>query len=146
MRRKLTTHFDRGCTNFLNFLLLVLSIAWVGCSLAADTNQVNDQANLVLREKISSVDSHEALIADVVIPAGASMPRHQHPGDEFLYMLQGQVMLAQDGRDTIVLTAGQAYRITAGTIHAPQAGAQGARAIVFRVHPEGEVVTNIVED
>ncbi len=100
----------------------------------------------VLRAPISSLDSQEGIIADINIPAGAEMPKHQHPGDEFLYMIAGTVELERDGLPVKILTAGDAFQIPAGLAHRPKAGAKGARAIVFRVHPEGQEVTVPVVD
>ncbi len=100
----------------------------------------------VLRAPISSLDSQEGIIADINIPAGAEMPKHKHPGDEFLYMIAGTVELERDGLPVKILTAGDAFQIPAGLAHRPKAGANGARAIVFRVHPEGQEVTVPVVD
>ena len=122
-----------------------LKIMMLSCALwltsAAIAKEPAQESPIKLTSPISTIDSHEGIIADVTIEPNAAMPIHQHPGDEFLYMLSGSVELAMENRAPLTLTAGQAFQIPAGTIHSPKAGPEGARAIVFRVHPEGQPVT-----
>ena len=125
---------------------LIITIA--ACLLATSQVSAEQQpANPVkLTSAITTLDGHEGIIADVSIEPGAAMPVHQHPGDEFLYMLSGSVELAQENQPPLILSAGDAHKIAAGTIHSPKAGPEGARAIVFRVHPSGEPVTVIINE
>jgi quercetin dioxygenase-like cupin family protein len=95
-------------------------------------------SNLVLRSPLSLADGLEVIVSDVVIPPGATVPRHYHPGEEFLYLVEGTATHVQEGQADIELTAGAGYVIPARAIHAPRGGPQGARAIVFRVHVEGQ--------
>lgn len=91
-------------------------------------------SNEMLRAPISSVEGYEVLISDVVIPAGATVPRHFHPGEEFLYVISGSAIHVEEGQPDRELNAGDAYVIPPNAIHAPRGGPAGARAIVFRVH------------
>lgn len=95
-------------------------------------------SNQMLRAPIVIAEGLEVIISDVVIPANATVPRHYHPGEEFLYLLEGSAVHVQEGQADIDLTAGDAYAIPPRAIHAPRGGPEGARAIVFRVHVEGE--------
>ncbi|MEQ9315862.1 MAG: cupin domain-containing protein [Henriciella sp.] len=91
-------------------------------------------SNEMLRAPISGVDGIEVLISDVVIPPNATVPRHYHPGEEFLYVISGSAIQVEEGKPDQVLEAGDAYVIPPNAIHEPRGGPQGARAIVFRVH------------
>jgi quercetin dioxygenase-like cupin family protein len=95
-------------------------------------------SNEVLKEKLDSAPGLEVVISDVVIPPGAQVPRHYHPGEEFLYLIEGTATHIEEGSPNRDLKAGDAMVIRMGKIHAPKAGPEGARAIVFRVHIEGE--------
>lgn len=95
-------------------------------------------SNERLRAPMSLADGLEVIISDVVIPPGATVPRHYHPGEEFLYVIEGSATHVQEGQPDIELTAGDAYVIPARAIHAPRGGPLGARAIVFRVHVAGQ--------
>ena len=94
-------------------------------------------SNQMLRAPLTIADGLEVIISDVVIPPNATVPRHYHPGEEFLYVLDGSAVHVEEGKDDRILSAGDAYVIPPRAIHAPRGGPDGARAIVFRVHVEG---------
>ena len=91
----------------------------------------------MLRAPLTMADGLEVIISDVVIPPIATVPRHFHPGQEFLYIIEGSANHVEEGQEDFVLSAGDAYVIPPRSIHAPRGGPVGARAIVFRVHVEG---------
>lgn len=94
-------------------------------------------SNLMLRGPITISDDLEVIISDVVIPAGATVPRHYHPGEEFVYVIEGSAIHVEAGKPDQILSAGDAYVIPPEAEHAPRGGPNGARAIVFRVHKGG---------
>lgn len=95
-------------------------------------------SNRVMRAPLSSDDGLEVIVSDVVIPANATVPRHYHPGEEFVYVLEGSAVHVEEGQPDRVLKAGDSYAIPPRAIHAPRGGPHGARAVVFRVHVKGE--------
>ena len=95
-------------------------------------------SNEVLKEKLGSAPGLEVVISDVVIPPNAQVPRHYHPGEEFLYLIEGTATHVEEGSPNRDLKPGDAMVIRMGKSHAPKAGPDGARAVVFRVHVEGE--------
>ena len=103
-------------------------------------------SNEKLRSPIASADGLEVLISDVVIPPNATVPRHYHPGEEFLYVISGSAVHVQDGQDDIELTAGDSYVIPPRAVHSPRGGPDGARAVVFRVHRDGMPERILLED
>ena len=94
-------------------------------------------SNQRLRAPISIADGLEVIISDVVIPPNTTVPRHYHPGEEFLYVLEGSAVHVEEGKPDQILKAGDAYVIPPQAEHAPRGGPEGARAVVFRVHVEG---------
>ena len=122
-----------------------------GCVIVADTEGANvhshDHAhhhtpppgsNEMLRAPITGVEGIEVLISDVVIPPGAAVPSHYHPGEEFVYVIEGSAIHVEDGKEDQLIEAGTAFVIPPEAVHAPRGGPDGARAIVFRVHKEGQ--------
>lgn len=95
-------------------------------------------SNEMLRAPITIADGLEVIISDVVIPPDATVPRHYHPGEEFLYVIEGSAVHVEAGKPDQVLRAGDTYVIPPRAVHEPRGGPQGARAIVFRVHVKGE--------
>ncbi len=54
----------------------------------------------------------------VDIPAGGAFPKHSHPGEEVVYMIEGVLEYQLDGRPPVTLKAGEVLFIPAGTVHA----------------------------
>ena len=92
----------------------------------------------LLRTKIRAADNIEIIVASVFLPPGVEVPRHYHPGEEFLYVVQGSAVHVEEGQENRELKAGEAYVIPPEVIHEPYGGPDGAHAIVFRIHIEGE--------
>lgn len=104
---------------------------------ASETLKPPPGSNLMLRGPITISDDLEVIISDVVIPPGATVPRHYHPGEEFVYVIEGSAVHVEAGKPDQILSAGDAYVIPPEAEHAPRGGPDGARAIVFRVHKQG---------
>lgn len=59
----------------------------------------------------------EAVVVRGEIEAGASAPRHTHPGDEISYVMEGEVALLIDGEAPRIIKAGEAFVVPAGKVH-----------------------------
>ena len=95
-------------------------------------------SNEMLRSPLLSTPGIEVIVSDVVIPPNGQVARHYHPGEEFLYLIEGTAIHVEEGKPDLPLTAGDSYAIPPRAIHAPKGGSEGARAIVFRVHIAGQ--------
>ncbi len=60
----------------------------------------------------------EALQARIDIAPGALAPRHKHPGEEVIYVLEGSLQYQVADGPWVTLNAGDVLFIPAGTIHA----------------------------
>jgi quercetin dioxygenase-like cupin family protein len=109
-------------------------------------NDLKPGSNEMLRAPMSMAEGLEVIISDVVIPPNASVPLHYHPGEEFIYVLEGSTTHTEEGKPDQLLEAGDTYVMPPGVKHAPRAGKEGARAIVFRVHVEGQPERILVEE
>ena len=95
-------------------------------------------SNEMLRSPLSALPGAEVIVSDVVIPPNGQVARHYHPGEEFLYLIEGTAIHVEAGKPDLPLKAGDTYTIPPRAIHAPKGGPEGARAIVFRVHVAGQ--------
>ncbi len=102
-------------------------------------------SNQMLRAPITLGEGLEVIISDVVIPANATVPPHYHPGEEFVYVIEGSAVHVEAGKPDRILKAGDVYVIPPRAVHAPRGGADGARAVVFRVHVAGKEERELVE-
>jgi quercetin dioxygenase-like cupin family protein len=127
---------------------LLLSVALISLVSGCERSQLDSEtcdvplpppgSNEVLRSKVRVADNLEVIISNVFIPPGAVVPRHYHPGEEFLYVLRGSAVQVEEGQADRELKAGDAYVIPPEAIHAPYGGPDGGHAIVFRLHVEGQ--------
>ena len=106
--------------------------------LAHEDHAMPPGSNQMLRAPITAAPDLEVIVSDVVIPPNATVPRHYHPGEEFVYVIEGSAVHVEEGKPDLPMKAGDAYVVPPGAIHAPRAGPDGARAIVFRVHVKGQ--------
>lgn len=92
----------------------------------------------LLRAQLEGVEGTEVIVSRVTIPPHASLPKHWHPGEEFGYVLEGSTILWQEGKDDIVVRAGEVVKIPLKQVHTAITTEEGATVLVFRVHEVGQ--------
>ena len=95
-------------------------------------------SNEVMRETLSAAPGHELIVADLLLPPNAVGEPHSHPWEEYLYVLGGSAILEVEGMATRTVEAGGRATIPRKAVHTPRAGPDGIRAIIVRVHDEGD--------
>jgi quercetin dioxygenase-like cupin family protein len=65
-----------------------------------------------------SVPGQEAIQVHVELAPGVAFPKHSHPGEEIIYVLEGLLEYEVEGKPPVTLKAGDVLFIPAGTIHA----------------------------
>lgn len=71
----------------------------------------------VLQQQKLSVPGRESVTAVAEFEPGATVGRHTHPGEEIGYILEGMVVIEQEGQQPVALGPGKTFFIPAGTIH-----------------------------
>lgn len=127
----------------MRFYIFVLSLL-LGVSVHAD--DAKPSATPLLKSDITGVESHEALMTHVKLPAHASLPMHYHPTEEFLYVIAGEAILRIKDQEDRVIKAGTGGKIPAGEVHTAITQDTAAEVIVFRVHPKGVPVRTVPEN
>jgi len=96
----------------------------------------------VLQQGDLSVSGREAVTAVAEFQPGASPGRHSHPGEEIGYILEGQVVVEQEGKPAATLKTGQTFLIPAGAIHnATNTGSGTARVLATYIVEKGKPLT-----
>jgi quercetin dioxygenase-like cupin family protein len=126
-----------------SILIVFLCFSLVGCS-TADTSGPPTELRLenLLQQSLAEefTPGREIVVSYVEIPPNMTMDRHWHPGEEFHYYLEGEAEVSIDGEPSIIGTPGTVGHIPYKKMHTATAGEKGAKAIVFRVHTEGQPV------
>ncbi|MBD5782336.1 cupin domain-containing protein [Pelagicoccus sp. NFK12] len=100
----------------------------------------------LLHSPLAGADHLEVFMSKVSIPPHSQLPKHWHPGEEFVYIVSGAVTLVQDGKDEVAFAAGDAGMVPLKQIHTARTGAEGVELIVFRVHEKGQPQRVLVEN
>ena len=87
----------------------------------------------------------EVFQARVDFAPGASFPRHTHPGEEIIYVLEGSLEYEVDGKPVRV-KAGDVLFVPNGTVHAARnIGAGPAAELATYVLEKGKPLTAFVK-
>jgi quercetin dioxygenase-like cupin family protein len=93
----------------------------------------------VLQQGDLSMAGHESVTAVAEFQPGATVGRHTHPGEEVGYILEGTIVLEQDGKPAVTLGPGRTFFIPAGTIHnATNHGTAPARVLANYIVEKGK--------
>lgn len=99
----------------------------------------------VLQQGDLSMAGHEAVTALAEFQAGATVGRHTHPGEEVGYILEGTIVLEQEGKPAVTLGAGKTFFIPAGTVHnATNRGTAPARVLANYIVEKGKPLATLV--
>lgn len=67
------------------------------------------RAKEVYRKPLTEVAGKEIRITDLVIPPGATSPAHRHPGDTFVYVIEGEVQIGLNENEPVTVKAGETF-------------------------------------
>ena len=119
-------------------LVVALSIGPVISGIVPGAQAANPvRIENLLRSELEVVDGAEVIVSVVEIGPNFSLPKHYHPGEEFVYLLNGTATLWQQGKPDVVLNAGEVYKIPLEQVHTAMTSDSSATALVFRVHKKG---------
>jgi quercetin dioxygenase-like cupin family protein len=92
-----------------------------------------------------SAQGREVIQARVEIDPGVTSPRHTHPGEEIIYVLEGLLEYQVEGKPPVTLKAGDVLFIPAGTIHAAKnVGSGNAAELATYVVEKGKPLVTVV--
>jgi quercetin dioxygenase-like cupin family protein len=99
----------------------------------------------IITSELELAEGVEVVVSHIVVPPNTTLPKHWHPGEEFVYVLEGSGVLWQKDKKDIILKQGEVYKIPLKQIHTAKTSGEGATILVFRVHEKGKPVRVNVE-
>jgi quercetin dioxygenase-like cupin family protein len=124
-------------------MLKLSSTALVGATLTgwAVTGalaQANEE--VLLKQPLQGLDGKEVNIVLMEVPPGFQTPSHTHPGDLFVYVLEGAVEIELESGEKLAASAGE---VIYEPPDQPMVGrnassSEGARLLIFQVGDEGK--------
>src|SRR5689334_4340002 len=102
-----------------NIQFATIAVLVVGASLAvhAAPPQLAGTKRTDLQRHDLSLPGREVIQARVEIDPGVTAPRHSHPGEEIIYVIEGSFEYQIDGQPPVALKAGDVFFVPAGAIH-----------------------------
>ena len=118
--------------------IVALTLAVVGLTAGLYAQQAGFKRT-VLQQADISAPGREVITAVGEFQPGASPGRHTHPGEEVSYVLEGSIVLEQEGKPNTTVSAGQAFIIPAGVVHnATNKGTGAARIVATYIVEKGK--------
>ena len=103
-------------------------------------------ARVDLQRHDLSIPGREVHQLRVEFEPGASFPRHRHPGEEIIYVLEGSIQYDVDGKPPLILKAGDVLFVPYGVVHAAKnVGETKAAELGTYVVEKGKPLTEIVK-
>lgn len=118
--------------------ILAVAVLIIGSALALHVarGQQSGVKRTDLQRHDLSVAGREGIQALVELDPGVTAPNHWHPGEEFIYVVEGSLEYQVEGKPPVTLKAGEVLFIPAKTIHAAKNVGSG---------PGVELATYVVE-
>ncbi len=99
----------------------------------------------LFRDSLALANDVEAVVSYLEIPANSSLPPHYHPGEEFVYLIEGSgVVTINDSSWTV--ESGQFQKIPFKAPHSFRTEDDPAVLVVFRAHEKGQPDRILIEN
>ena len=116
--------------------LILVASGLMNSAAHAEGVQLGGVRRVDLLQRDLSVAGREVLQVLVKFSPGIVAPRHSHPGEEIVYVVEGALEYQLDGQPPVTVKAGESLFIPSGTAHAVKNVGSGDAA---------ELATYIVE-
>jgi quercetin dioxygenase-like cupin family protein len=117
-----------------------------GLALHAAWAQLAGTKRTDLQRHDLSVPGREAIQVVVELAPGLLSPKHTHPGEEIIYVLQGSLEYELEGKPAVTLKPGDVLFIPAGTIHsAKNVGSTNAAELATYIVEKGKPLITLVK-
>jgi quercetin dioxygenase-like cupin family protein len=125
-------------------LALAVAMMIAGASMA-QAQQAGVKRTDLQRHDLSA-PGREAIQVRVDLEPGVAFPRHMHPGEEIIYVLQGSLQYNVDGKPPVTLKAGDVLFVPAGAIHAAKnVGTTTASELATYIVEKGKPLLTLAE-
>ena len=129
--------------------IMAAAVLLVGSALALHLASAQQQPGFTrtdLQRHDLSVPGREVVQVRVDIAPGVASPRHTHPGEEIIYVLEGTLEYEVEGTPPVTLKAGDVLFVPAGAIHAAKnVGSGNAAELATYVVEKGKPLLTLVK-
>jgi quercetin dioxygenase-like cupin family protein len=131
--------------NLLRTVVTILLIGTYTISTSAQTKHSGISRTELQRHDMGTPGS-EAVQAHIDFEPGSAFGNHKHPGEEIIYVLEGELEYIVEGKPPVILKAGEVLFIPAGTIHsAKNIGNTKASELVTYIVEKGKPLVQLIK-
>lgn len=126
-------------------LLLVATLVMAAVSPAFAQQSISTP---ILSKDLPEFAGKEVTMSTVVYPAGVASASHRHDAHTFVYVLEGEVLMAVGGREPMRLGPGQTFYESPTDVHSTSRNASStapAKILVFMIKDKGKPTTRPAE-
>ena len=103
--------------NTTRIMAVAMLIIASGLALHVAQAQLPGTRRTDLQRHDLSAPGREVIQARVELDPGVTSPKHWHPGEEIVYVLEGTLEYQVEGKPPVTLKAGDVFFVPAGKIH-----------------------------
>jgi quercetin dioxygenase-like cupin family protein len=134
---------ERAMSKMRSMLVVTAAAAMLAAGLGAGAMRAEDQPitrTQLLKSDLAGIDGKETVMYIADLKPGAVGGKHTHYGDEFVYVLEGEIIVEPVGKEPVRLKAGETGHLTPDVVHAARNGSDSAPAkvLVFLVVEKGK--------
>ena len=127
-------------------VLVGIAVGMVG-NQALAAEQKPFKRTVLLKTDLTKIAGTEAVVLTVEGAPGVVVKKHYHPGDEFIHVLEGSLILEVEGKAPATVNAGQVHHIPAMAVHSAKNPSTTApfKTLTFGVFDKGQPDTTWVK-
>ena len=128
--------------------IIAIAVPIIGCGLIL--HMAHAQGTGIKRTDLQqydlSVPGREVVQVRVDLAPRAVAPKHSHPGEEIVYVIEGSLEYQVEGKPPVTLKAGEVLFIPYGTVHAAKnASSDNAAELVTYIVEKGKPLVTLVK-
>jgi quercetin dioxygenase-like cupin family protein len=129
---------------------IALAVAIVVGEAAVTVSVADDQPitrTELLRSDLRGIEGKQTVIYIADVKPGGVGGKHTHYGDEFVYILEGQLIVELVGKEPITLKVGDVGHLTSDVVHTARngSGSESAKVLVILVVDKGKPLAEAVK-
>lgn len=131
-------------------MFLAIGVAAFGSSSVLAEGKAKEQGkeaspieSILLKQPLKGIEGKEATVVIIEVPPGFQTPPHIHPGDLFVYVLEGAIEVELEGGEKLAASAGEVIYEPPNhpMIGRNASSSEGARILIFQVGDKGKPLT-----
>ena len=130
-------------------MTVLRTLAVLGLALGVLGHQaaLAQQRSVLSKTDLTESPGKEAVVLTVVGAPALVGGKHYHPGDEFLYLLEGTLIIDVEGQAPVTLKAGETYHVPPRAVHRASNPNPAApfKVLTFGVFDKGQPDTTPVK-